>query len=238
MKEGIGYLPNAFYDLIVFSTSSVLLISSLIIGFNISEEPWFVKFLDYNWIVIIIILFFFTYEYGRIAEAWSAIVVQKPLKFLNRKKILLKSNDFLCEELQPEKFLKLNRYTENLNGGKWTIYFYAMLINPSIGSDLMKRYAWEKLSRNSAFTFAVLFIISITCSILSFSGLYVIQTKLSFGCTNINISLFLMVLLTYFEYYQRNCWNNDLIKKVLPILKFAKEKLEKENNHSEVDTDN
>ena len=163
-----------------------------------------------------------SYEYGRIAEALSAYLVQNPLKFLvKHTKFFNKEykNDFLKGREEIYKVLKLEEPYDGRKGDKWAIYLYAFSKNPLIGADLLKRYAWEKLSRNSAFTYAALLIISIGFIV---RDVIVSQTfnyqSFQFGSLAYTTACLIMVFLTYVEYYRRNVWNYDLLTKAIPVL--------------------
>lgn len=230
MFDKINALPNAFYDLIVFSVSTVIFAIGLFIGLGIYNTYWYRELETINYIFILIGIIFGGYEYGRIAEAWSAIIVQRPLKFLHSHNILLKNKDFLVEIKGVEEYFNSAKFQNEREGGKWFIYFYSSLVSSKIGLDLMKRYAWEKLSRNSAFTFCMLFISSISIMLYNiifkstnFNGNWV------FGSIEYTLISFVMLVFTYYEYYRRNSWNNDLLIKAMPVLKIAKQMIDDEN---------
>lgn len=225
MNKSMSIVPNAFYDLIVFLSSSILFVFSVAWGLGYIDSNTFKEFDAKYTLIVAIGLFFFSYEYGRIAEAWSASIVQAPLRFIHNRTRFLNSNDFLLNLDHAEELLGLKLENENRKGGKWSIYFYAMLIDQKIGTDLLKRYAWEKLSRSSAFTFFVLFVISFSCYILSacFSVAGLFYGEWRFGSVQLTLLFFVFVVLTYYEYYKRNCWNNDLLLKVASVLVLGKQ---------------
>lgn len=219
MDEKLSSIPNAFYDLIVFASSTVLFVFGLFVGLGLFYSDWFKSFGTANVLLTFTALLFLSYEYGRIAEAWSAVLVQTPLSFLSKYLPFLKSKDFLADLEDVEKSLKLDLLPASRKGGKWTVYFYAMLVCPKLGTDLLKRYAWEKLSRNSAFTFCVLLMPSIICRILLlFKVTLPFTGSWTFGTWEYSITAFFLTIVTYYEYYRRNCWNNDLLRKVLTVL--------------------
>ncbi len=212
-------IPNVFYDLLVFVVPTCQLIIGVWLGvydfdFNI------IKSINLpTSIFLIVLMIVFSYEYGRIAEALSAILVQQPLKFLNKHKIFFSNEDFLKKRENIYDVLGLEKPYDGRDGDKWAIYMYAFSKKPAIGADLLKRYAWEKLSRNSAFTNAILlFISSVRWVYLICIGNQYVWYRVQFGSLLYTICCLLLVLLTYTEYYKRNVWNYDLLTKILPIL--------------------
>lgn len=220
MEEKLGSsIPNVFYDLIVFASSTALFLVGILLGVGLFEGDWYEGLGAANILLIFAALLFLSYEYGRIAEAWSAVIVQSPLAFLSKYLPFLGSPDFLAELDNVEESLKLESLPASRKGGKWVVYYYAMLVCPKLGTDLLKRYAWEKLSRNSAFTFCILMIISFVCRILLWCKVELsFGEKWTFGTWEYSIPVLLMACITYYEYYRRNCWNNDLLRKVLTVL--------------------
>ena len=221
-SKNVG-IPNYFYDLIVFVSPSIL----IIIGFALGYFGWFydkIKALLLNLgaidiLVVILVLLFIAYEYGRLAEALSHSFVAQSIKLL-RKINIFTSPDYSIDFTNSVELLDLPvEITESKKGNKWTIYFFALLHCPNIGQDLLKRYAWEKLSRSSAFTFLILFLFSLTYQVMFlFTSKYDIVGTIGFGTWYYTLISFFLVLITYYEFYRRKCWNNDLLIKVLPIL--------------------
>jgi len=220
MDERVSSIPNAFYDLIVFVTPSILLVTGVSIG--VSGVDWIGDLEapgNLNTLVPVALLAVFgSYEYGRIAETWSAHVVQKPLGRLAKLGIL-RNTDFLALHPYAYEQLGLPDAADGRPADKWVLYMFAFSRHAGIGGDLLKRYAWEKLSRSSAFTYALLFLAS---NIVG--GLYLIRAvdlpagKWGFGGWCFTLGSSLLVLATYVEYYRRNCWNYDLLMKVIPVL--------------------
>jgi hypothetical protein len=212
-------IPNVFYDLIVFASSTVLFAAGLFFGLGQHHNQWYRSLGTANIILILAILLFLSYEYGRIAEAWSANLVQTPLQLIRDHTRFLKNKDFLAPLSNVESVLGINVSSKLRDGGKWAVYFYAMGVNPTVGSDLLKRYAWEKLSRNSALTFCLLTITSVTVAILNSFGVSSrVPGSWVFGSAEYTCISFVCAILTYGEYYRRNCWNNDLLERVVPVL--------------------
>jgi len=228
-------VPNFFYDLIVFMTPSASLLIGIFWGLGISNSKNIivnsgisnVEGFDFLMVFIIVFIFFLflAYEYGRLVEVLSTWI-SSLVKFLRQKKICFKKEkDFsICFKKEIEK-LKLDKYLDDDRMDKWTIYFYAMRFQPSIGSDILKRYAWEKLSRSSAFTFGVLFVVSLLLSvprifcIKSFLGYCFLDTGLfGFGSFAYTLTMLFFTIITVYEFYRRRCWNNDLLIKIIPVI--------------------
>lgn len=223
MNEKFPYFPNAFYDLIVFASSTFLMAMGVFFGCGLYLSDLFKDLGTINVLLLFVGLVFVGYEYGRIAEALSAVLVQAPLRFLHQRGILLKREEFLAPLEDVEDAVGVTVPKGARPGGKWFVYFYAILVHPAIGTDLLKRYAWEKLSRNSAFTFAILLVTSCLFAIVhAISGSYeTVCSTWRFGGWKFTSFAFALVVMTYYEYYRRNCWNNDLLRKVLTVLREA-----------------
>lgn len=219
--------PNIFYDLIVFISPSVLLVVGLVVGLG----GWpFVRMggaqIDLgatDIFIVLVALLLLGYEYGRLAETLSSPFVAGLLRFLASKDLFFRNPDFNAlltrevDALPHSDILEQER-----KGSKWTIYFFAALIAPDIGRDLLKRYAWEKLSRSSAMTFCFLFLFSFVFFVIrSLGWTHEIFGNWGFGSLSYTIVTALLTVATYYEYYQRNAWNNDLLSKTLPVLLYA-----------------
>lgn len=221
-NERSEFLPNAFYDLIVFASSTVTAGATFAIGMGWLNWQSVSDASTFDVVLLGIGIAIVGYEYGRIAETWSSVIVQAPLRFLNRRGIGFTSADFLYEDPNVDEMLGLPRNSSGKSGGKWAIYYYATVVDARLGTDLLKRYAWEKLARNSGFNFAILALISITIGCLRMIGIDMpFEGIWAFGGVAYSSVLCLMVVITYYEYYKRNCWNADLIRRVLPVLRQA-----------------
>lgn len=224
MDDKFEFVPNAFYDLIVFTSSTVTFGVGWGVGLGVLTGDRISEARAFDVVLIIAGVLIFGYEYGRIAEAWSSVFVQSPLRFLGKHTRFFRSADFCSEHPSLEADLKLSALSAARPGGKWAAYFYAMVVDPRLGTDLLKRYAWEKLSRNSGFTFCTLFLTSLTCAVLRVTGINLpFQGHWTFGTARFTAVSAALVILTYYEYYRRNCWNYDLIRRVLPVLERAEE---------------
>lgn len=228
-------IPNFFYDLIVFMTPSLSLALGIMSGLGQHGYKFLKSQVNLSTtegfdLALLLILFFFgflflAYEYGRLAEALSSWISDM-VKYLRKRKILFaREKDYSIPFGDQINKLKLPVKLEDERMDKWTIYFYAMRFQPNIGSDILKRYAWEKLARSSAFTFGILSIISCIVGVLR---IFQIKRLLSyslldtgfFGWGSIAYTFFsiLMFALTTYEYYRRKSWNNDLLIKILPVI--------------------
>lgn len=228
-------IPNLFYDLIVFLTPSLTFTLCLIIGLgDFAIEPIEVLAdkinsggVDFIAMALIglVTFIFLAYEYGRLTEALSSWI-NALIKALRTKGIFFRKNsDFSIDFENEIRKLNLHNMLDPNRMDKWTIFFYAMRFQPRIGADILKRYAWEKLSRSSCFTFLVLLTISLVFKIefefrlLRFIGLELLDTgNYGFGSLTFTFNSFILFLLTLYEFYRRKSWNNDLLIKVLPVI--------------------
>jgi len=221
-SDSFKYVPNAFYDVMVFIVPTVQFAVGVGLGIFSFDTTWIPSLDSSTLVILFAVSLVASYEYGRMAEALSAYLVQSPLRFLVKHTKFFNNeykNDFLKGREEIYKVLNLNEPYDGRKGDKWAIYLYAFSKNPSIGADLLKRYAWEKLSRNSAFTYAALLIISIGFIVHDVVGLQTFNYQsFQFGSLSYTIACLVMVFLTYVEYYRRNVWNYDLLSKAIPVL--------------------
>ncbi|HEX4433613.1 MAG TPA: hypothetical protein VH012_02210 [Acidimicrobiales bacterium] len=221
-ESRLSAIPNAFYDLIVFVTPTLVLGAGIAIGVN--GTAWVgeidlgeLKAIEAIATAFIVVLL--SYEYGRIAEAWSAVLVQRPLIWLNGKIPFMRSADFCRLHEDAYSYFGLSGAPQDRKGDKWVIYFYAFCASPALGSDLLKRYAWEKLARNSAFTYAILLTGSLVVALLDLAGLA--QGPVGsdgFGSPAYSLAAAALTVVAYGEYYKRNVWNYDLLTRTSPVL--------------------
>ena len=222
-ESHLSAIPNAFYDFIVFVTPSVLLAAGVATGAAGVEWVENVNLADVaalNLIGGVAIAVVLSYEYGRIAESWSAMVVQRPLKWANGRFSWFGDGDF-CR-LPPEiyEYLDLRAPYDGRDGDKWVIYLFAFLVSPALGGDLLKRYAWEKLARSAAFTYAILAAASLTVGAASIlrrpyapRGRDRLRRRVWYTLVVVGLTA-----VTYGEYLKRNVWNYDLLTRTAPIL--------------------
>jgi hypothetical protein len=174
--SGYAKIPNFFYDLIVFMTPSLTLLSGILCGLGFNNSHFLcdnfsiMKFTGIDSAFLIIAGFFvlllIAYEYGRLAEALSTCIGTMILYLRSRKLLFTKQPDYSIDFKNAINMLNLTESLDDKRMDKWTIFFYALRFQPIIGIDILKRYAWEKLSRSSAFTFGVLFLISSSLGIM------------------------------------------------------------------------
>lgn len=232
---GTVKVPNFFYDLIVFMTPSLTLTIGLIIGLGnyglqfFIENMAMVKAEGINFLLLLIFFFivflFLSYEYGRLAEALSNWIADAVRFFRKHNLFFSKQKDYSIDFKNEISKLNLHEMLDDDRMDKWTIYFYIMRFQPAIGSDILKRYAWEKLSRSSAFTFLILFIISLLLSLVRifkiksiFSYSFIDTGIFGFGSLAYTLVALMFFMLTSYEYYRRRSWNNDLLIKILPVV--------------------
>ena len=225
-------VPNFFYDLIVFVGPSLLFLGLLLYGFgvvtadNISGISASVG--AGSAALFTLFALFFGYEYGRTAEALSSPIVAGLISFLVRKGLIPAGDyDLSLEDVVREMPIPVLRNSVGRPGSKWALYMYASVVSPDLGKDLLKRYAWEKLARSSAFTFVLLTLLSVICLTIRIvlpSCSSPMQNYLSdkpIASLIFLLSTLFLAIIAYFEYYKRNSWNNDLLIKSAPILLLA-----------------
>jgi hypothetical protein len=224
-SEGIKYVPNAFYDMMVFIVPTMQFAVGIWLGLSSFSVTWISSLNASALIILFVVGLVASYEYGRMAEALSAYLVQSPLKFMVNNKVLTKlfnkdyKGDFLKGRKEIYRVLQLDEPYDKRKGDKWAIYLFAFAKNSAIGADLLKRYAWEKLSRNSAFTYATLLVISTVFFVRNIIISQMVDVhSFQFGSLWFTLACLIMVFLTYVEYYRRNVWNYDLLTKAIPIL--------------------
>lgn len=223
--ERFGAVPNFFYDFIVFVAPTIGIAAGISLGltgsFDIIEQ-WLKSIGLVGAIGMSLLIFFASYEYGRLAETYSDLFVGRVVNYVRRWGVrwLFQDSDYrrnLSEEISklplPELDLKDRR------DSKWTVYFFALYVNPKIGEDLLKRYAWEKLARSSAFSAFVLLVASVLAFLYHVAfGPGAKLPLFQFGGIAYTGFAFLLYVILLVDYYKRNCWNNDLLMSVLPVL--------------------
>ncbi len=236
MNEGdLRSIPNIFYDFIVFVTPTLLFAIGCVIGvFGIETIATFTfPSLDLSnliWIVIVGLLL--SYEFGRIAETWSSMVVQTPLKVIRRLIPLFRNPDFLAPYPNVFAELGLKPTSSTRDGDKWSIYFFAFVADNRLGSDLLKRYAWEKLARSSSFTYLTLALVSEGFCLMRWIGIGILPPHAGFTSPLFGPVALFLAAVTAIEYYKRNVWNHDLLRKTVPILLEARRLLESRNDQA------
>jgi hypothetical protein len=217
--------PNVFYDVIVFLTPTVTFGVGVLLGMHRLKDLDSVLLTDdmgaLAAVALALVVFFLSYEFGRIAETYSDVFVATPVRFLQKHKVLMFCNADFGKDLsrQVELLGIPSALFDGRANSKWTLLFYALDRAPPIGADLLKRYAWEKLARSSAFAMFALAVISIM-----FSARYLLvdgeadPASFTFGSLEYTLSTVLLYVLWTLDYYKRNCWNNDLLITTIPVL--------------------
>ncbi|MCB2084901.1 MAG: hypothetical protein H6920_05825 [Sphingomonadaceae bacterium] len=214
--------PNAFYDLIVFLTPTMTLLIGLLIGcrpwleFSLTNASFEV---DAPLLILIgLVLFFGSYEYGRIAESYSDTFVATPIKYLHSRRILFRSADYNLDLSDQVGMIGIpEAQFFGRTKSKWTLFFFALEFIPHVGADLLKRYAWEKLARSSAFTMLVLALLSLASTAILYFGGYTFAPG-AFGSWQYFVVVSLFYVIWSIDYYRRNCWNNDLLITTMPVI--------------------
>ena len=71
MEARLDFLPNAFYDLIVFTSSTVTFWLAVTVGLGWLNWEKVAEASAFDVVLIGVAIVVVGYEYGRIAEAWS-----------------------------------------------------------------------------------------------------------------------------------------------------------------------
>lgn len=219
-------IPNVFYDIIVFVAPSLIATIGLVFGIKGDQTFAEAKIPDLgaiNLVLILVLGLIGSYEIGRMAEALSALTVQRPLRWIGKHVSIFRNPDFLGSHPDIYGYLGLDAPPDGRRGDKWVIYFFASSVNPELGGDLLKRYAWEKLARSSALVYSYLFLASFAIGLLRQAGaIGSMGPALGFGSAAYTVGFGVMTALTYSEYYKRNCWNFDLMETTLPVFVTAR----------------
>ena len=216
-------IPNSFYDLIVFLTPTSIFMIIILANFD--------NYIDYysemekvsfgNLFVASVILLTLSYEYGRAIEAWSSYFVQKPIFWLQNTIGWPKNDNFGWAPNSNDLGMKYGLEHKQAKN-RWTYYYVAALVDKEIGSDLLKRYAWEKLSRSSALNYMILAAVSaVTYSLTLIGVINPPRSPLGIGQPAFTVLMSLMSIACASEYYFRCNWNMDLLIKITPVLKTA-----------------
>ena len=223
-----GYnIPNLFYDVIVFLTPTITFLIGVLTGLHNLWMPYIKRDFKIETgvsAVLVLVLFFASYEFGRLAETFSDIFIASPLRALKKRKLLFTNPDFALD-LSPQ--VHLLGIPDKLYFGrtksKWSLFFFALQYVPSVGADLLKRYAWEKLARSSAFCGLTLFIISLCVRLVH--GIHGSAFAfMEFGSRSFTLCAVALYILSSVDYYKRNCWNNDLLITTMPVILSGVEK--------------
>jgi hypothetical protein len=222
MFDKLPVVPNFFYDFIVYLIPTIGLVLGISLGMtgNVAGLEKIVSNAGVvEAITTILLLFFASYEYGRLAETYSHFFVGSVISHLSHLGVFKNSDFRRAMTFQVSQLPIKIEQLEGRTADKWSIYFFSYVVNPDIGNDLMKRYAWEKLARSSGFTVLLLFTISVALYVRhNLENSVSLHDDLSFGGIRYPIVMGCLYVALLIDYYKRNCWNNDLIIKTLPIL--------------------
>ena len=222
MDQLSSFQQTSFYEYITFVASSMLFSVLFFIGIthynHVTHEFIFpINLYSLSTGVVVfgfIIFFLISHIYGQTISAVSEKVIGKPLKWLNKK--IFKHPDFKGSFSNITTIIDTtNCLPDNKKNNKWTIVYYILSKNKEVGTDLLRRYAREKVSRVNSMNFLILLLISIFAK---FTTLIQIE-----NCTSIfeywttTIVFFILFLTSCYEYFQRKCWNSDLLIKTAPI---------------------
>lgn len=216
-------IPNLFYDLIAFLTPTIVLAVGLVIGFssrfNFAEIVKGVSAI--GWVFAILGFVTISYGYGRAIEVWSASFVQKPIFILQEKLGWPKDLGFSWAPDVNELGLPTS-LTGDAAKNRWTFYFLAFHIDSAIGSDLLKRYAWEKAARSDSLSYMFLALGSLGYRLYATLAKTTIEPGIfGFGSFIYSGVAAFAAIACAAEYYRRNNWNMDLLHKIAPVLQFA-----------------
>ncbi len=239
MLDRIGNVPNFFYDFIVFFTPTIGMAFGIAVGLTGSVtaiESLLSQLGLLGAVILFVLLFLASYEYGRLAETFSDFFVVKIIHGL-QKLGAFKNSDYRLELSEQVALLPFELSDlKGRTGSKWTLFFFAQYVNPQLGSDLLKRYAWEKLARSSCLTVGLLFLGSFTTHMREiYSSIQLNKSMFQFGgigFTGVTLVLYFIFLV---DFYKRNCWNNDLLITTLPVI-LANYKSNEQNKVTELRT--
>jgi hypothetical protein len=211
-------IPDAFYDIIVYMGSSIVFFFFLITIAPIEE---LLEDIVYRWglldkIILVVAAVAFGYIYGQLASTLSYHFVKRPMNRIVRRFRLKSSSDYffdypsLLEDFEMFDRIDVKKKDRNY----WTLIYYIKMIHPDVGSDMVKRYARCKLARIGAFNFLVLIVLAIS---LFASGIATSENAFLPGYLDpiaIVGVLLLLLVASWFEFYQRQSWFGDFLVKV------------------------
>jgi hypothetical protein len=213
----IKSIPGAFYDLIVYYASGILLITVIVI--SSVELNVFTKALSTIGALDKLLLAFIAlsvgYVYGQMSSALSSFFIKKPVSRIAKSLKLRSYKDYKFDYFREDKsFSLLQECEKELKGNYWTLIYYIKLNAPEISDDLMKRYARVKLARANAFNFFILSVVSLITSIsdnvASKLGLFDVHLSAQWW----TVLCFVLTLLFCVEFYQRQAWFGDIFIKI------------------------
>ncbi|WP_420601503.1 hypothetical protein [Flagellimonas sp.] len=222
MDQLSTFQQTSFYEYITFVASSMLFSVLLMIGLSQYDstdgELFFLmdktKLTTGISVLVIFIFLMISHIYGQTVSALSEKVIGKPLKWINKK--IIKHPDFKGKYDKIVAKIDTSSLVPNSKkNNKWTLLYFILSKNKDVGTDLMKRYAREKVSRINSMNFLILFLLSIWVKIFPVYGEKFYPSLFSLWSTS--IILLIVFLIFCYEYFQRRCWNSDLLTKSIAV---------------------
>jgi len=199
--EQLKSIPEGYYDFLVYFSTGIFFSSGLLY-LTTPLKALFEMTKDisvFNSILIAIVLFVFVTLQGQIASSFSIFVKL----FINR---LLKI--FRVKHSNFNYTNKTSNSTTPTVDGYWDDLFWIYLNHPLIAKIMIKRYARVKLSRANSFNCILLLINYFVLQIFHRIPTSVDQTLFLI----ITVSMTVVLIL---EYWLRQSWFNDGIKKFM-----------------------
>jgi len=222
MDQLSAFQQTSFYEYITFVASSMLFSVLFFLGiaqynYVTGEFSFIIDISEISTGIVVlgfIIFYLISHIYGQTISAVSEKIIGKPLKWLNKK--VLKHQDFKGSFKHiTSKIDVINNLPENKKNNKWTIIYYILSKNQDVGTDLLRRYAREKVSRVNSMNFLILLLVSIFAKFHPLCQGEDCHSVFYYWITT--IILFICFLISCYEYFQRKCWNSDLIIKTAPV---------------------
>lgn len=226
------YIPNTFYEVIAYFGSATVLVLLACIGF--AEIDFIRRIGDFaralkgqELALLCIIVLALVYAYGQLASTLSAPFIADPVGHLVKKLGKRVSPDFRMDFTDVVCQYGLHHcLPDNRVNNKWTLMFHLLVKSPSVGRDMLKRYAREKLARINALNALFMACLSVLTWIPYVRAARTFDALRPYIRTASPWFLLVCAALTAvfsYEYYKRKCWNNDLLVKVLPVAMGRKE---------------
>lgn len=204
INEQLKIIPESYYDFLVYFSTGVFFTSGLLY-LAIPLAPLFMLTKDisiFNSIILSIILFVFVTLQGQLASSFGGLFIKSFIKGLH-KLFRVKRSNFYYEVLTSSS-------TKLSVDGYWNDLFWMYINHPTIAKIMIKRYARVKLSRANSFNCILLLLIYF---VLKFSN------RIS---SSLDQNLFLIIIIPLtiilvIEYWLRQSWFNDGLKKFIII---------------------
>ncbi len=214
-KEVGRSLPDYFYDAIVYYASSVLLwVSvSLLLCDAASLKALFGTSSAGGKLMISFGGLGLMYITGQLSSAFSNYLIKKPVSWIAKRWSRKKADFFFDRPELLEPYALLKQHSEKIRGNYWTIIYALKIKCPSIGGDLIKRYARVKLARSNALNMIAVAVASLVTFLATGVGFESVLAKAAplwawaivFGGLAFVFGL---------EFYIRQCWFGDIVVKI------------------------